>query len=513
MMDFRLLGPLEVRDGDRLVRIGGGKRRALLAILLLHANEVISRERLIDELWDGRPSGSAEKAVHVYVSELRKAFASSLDDVLVTRGSSYMLRVADELDVRRFEHLVEAGREALESGDPRSAAEKLRAALVLWRGPPLADFTYASFAQAEIARLEELRLVALELRIQAELALGRSADVVGELEALAAEHPLRERLRGQQMLALYLSGRQAEALEAYQRTRRALVDELGIEPSRELQELERRILRHDPELDIGADEGSAARIAGMRTAPAGRQAAGMFVGREPELAQLEAGLADALGGRGRMFLLAGPPGIGKSRLADEVASRAKERGAHVLWARCWEAGGAPAYWPWVQLIRSYRRTADRDRFEPGLSELVAELAGAPPTASDEERFRLFDATAAFLLRAAECAPLAVVLDDLHAADTPSLLLLRFFADEVAEARILIVGTYRDSEPELDRERSAGLVELARHGAVRLTLRGLDEAGVAAFIEQATGSAPREGLAAALRERTGGNPLLVRDAVR
>jgi len=243
-VEFRILGPLEVLEGKRPLPLTGEKQRALLAVLLLHANEVVSTDRLLDELW-GQPPAAGSTALRVRVSQLRKTLGKP--DVLVTRSPGYVLRVEpDELDLHRFERLVEEAADA----QPAFAAAKLREALSLWRGEPLADFTYAPFAQAAIGRLEELRVAALEKRIEADLNLGRHAELAGELGELVREHPLRERLRGQLMLALYRSGRQAEALEAYQAARRTLVDELGIDPSPQLHELERSILRQDPALEL-----------------------------------------------------------------------------------------------------------------------------------------------------------------------------------------------------------------------------------------------------------------------
>ena len=247
MLAFRILGPFEVVDGDRPVVVGGPKLRALLAVLVLHRGEVVSTDRLIDALWGERASGTAAKTVQVYVSNLRRALG---DGLVVTRGGGYAL-VTDgcEVDVERFEALVAEGRRALALGDGRAAGARLREALALWRGPPLADFAYEGFAQGAIARLEEERLEALEDRIDADLAIGEQAGLVGELEGLVAEHPLRERLRGQLMLALYRCGRQADALQAYRDARRELLDGLGLEPGRALQELERAILAQDPALD------------------------------------------------------------------------------------------------------------------------------------------------------------------------------------------------------------------------------------------------------------------------
>ena len=239
-MELRLLGPFEVADGDRTLAIGGGRQRKLLAILALRANEFVGSERLIEELWGARPPATAAKALQGYVSQLRKTLGP---EVLVTRPGGYILQlVPGQLDVHRFEQLVDEARDA----EPREAAEQLREALALWRGPALADFAYDDFARTEISRLEERRLVAIEQRIDADLALGRHAALVGELATLVTQEPLWERPRAQLMLALYRSGRQAEALEVYQQTRRTFQKDLGLEPSAELQELQRAILAHDP---------------------------------------------------------------------------------------------------------------------------------------------------------------------------------------------------------------------------------------------------------------------------
>ena len=231
-MEFRILGPMEVTEQGESIPLGGAKQRALLAALLLHPNEVVATDRLIDGVWGGEPPATALKTLQVYVSQLRKRLGS---DVIVTQAPGYVLRLAgDDLDLSRFELLVKDAKGA----EPEVAAARLREALALWRGPALAEFTYEPFAQAEIGRLEELHVAAVEERIEAELALGFHADLVGELEALVAQHPLRERLRGQLMLALYRSGRQAEALHVYQDGRRLLVEQLGIDPGAALHQLE-----------------------------------------------------------------------------------------------------------------------------------------------------------------------------------------------------------------------------------------------------------------------------------
>ena len=251
MLEFRILGPLEVVDDEGPLRLGGPKQRATLAILLLNANRVVSIDRLADDLYAGAPPATAVTQVQRQISELRKALTSR--SLIETRAPGYVIRVEpDGLDLARFERLAEDAGRALRRGEARQAAELLREALGLWRGEPLADLAGEPFAAVAVHRLEEIRLVALERRIEAELALGRHLELVAELETLVATEPLRERFRAQLMLALYRAGRQSEALDAYRAAREALVEELGIEPARPLRELERAILAQDPSLDLSA---------------------------------------------------------------------------------------------------------------------------------------------------------------------------------------------------------------------------------------------------------------------
>src|SRR6185503_18100302 len=261
-MEFRLLGPLEVWEDGRPLSLGGTKQRALLAILLLRANEVVSRDVLIDELWGDQPPASAAHSVEAYVSRLRKTLHADRagEPILVTRPPGYMLRTGfEDIDLHRYERLLEEGRRALATHAPERALDKLHEALSLWRGGPLGDLAFEPFARVEVERLEELRLAALEERIEAELGIGRSAALVPELQTLVAEHPLRERLRGQLMLALYRSGRQAEALQAYREARGYYVEELGLEPGPSLRTIEQAILRQEAVLD--APEGDAGGVA------------------------------------------------------------------------------------------------------------------------------------------------------------------------------------------------------------------------------------------------------------
>ena len=243
-MEFRILGPLEVLDGKQPVPLKGAKPRALLAVLLLHANEVVSNARLVDELWGERPPATAERLVQGYVHALRKELGA---EVLVTQAPGYRLRVEPgALDLLEFQRLVAEARAA----EPKEALELRRQALSLWRGPPLADVTFEGPARHESGRLSELQLETQIERIDAELVLGRHAALIGELESLVAAHPYQERLHAQLILALYRSGRQAEALQAYQSVRMVLNDELGLQPSQALRGLEAAILRQDAALTL-----------------------------------------------------------------------------------------------------------------------------------------------------------------------------------------------------------------------------------------------------------------------
>jgi len=305
-MEIRVLGPMEVADGGRQVDLAGPKQRAVLALLALNANITVSLDRLIDGLWGDEPPASAAKMVQLYVSQLRRLLNGGA--ALMTHGRDYELRIdPDEVDAARFERLI--------------GEEGADAALALWRGPPLADLAKEPFAAAERRRLEALRLVALELAIEAELETGRHPEVIGRLESLVAEHPLSEHLHGLRMLALYRGGRQAEALEAYRTARAALVGEAGVEPGPELRRLHEAILHQDPSLDL-AD--LPAELADSQSPLAGRRA---------ELDRLRAAWRAARDGTGRAVLLHGPRGIGKTRLAAELASEVHAEGASVGYGR------------------------------------------------------------------------------------------------------------------------------------------------------------------------------------
>ena len=260
-LEFGVLGPLEVTRGAESLTPRAAKQRALLTVLLLNANSVVSTDRLIDDLWGETPPATAQSALQVHVSQLRRLLEprrgrGEQHDVVVTRQPGYLIKIASEqLDLQRFERLVDEASAELAGQRPETAAATLRDALALWRGPALADLTFEAFAQVPAARLEELRLAALEKRIEADLACGRHLELAGELQELCVEHPLREGFTGQLMLALYRSGRQAEALDVYHRIRKTLVDELGIDPGPALQRLEREILVQDPALELTEQRG------------------------------------------------------------------------------------------------------------------------------------------------------------------------------------------------------------------------------------------------------------------
>ena len=503
-MHVRVLGSVEASVGGRRVALGAGKPRALIALLALHAGETLSSDRLIEGIWGEQPPATAAKMLQVYVSQLRKALAAvGGDREIVTRSHGYELRLSeDECDALRFERLLAAG--------------AAREALALWRGAPLADVT-EPFAAAEVRRLEERRLDAFELAIDGDLAAGRHGEVIAELETLIEEQPLRENLHSQRMLALYRAGRQADSLEAFRHARHVLVEEIGIEPGPRLRSLHEAVLQQDPALDLV--ERSEPAVAGSRSA---------FVGRAPELAELVDGLERALARRPSLFLIAGEPGIGKSLLADEATALAEARGWRVLWGRCWEAGGAPAYWPWAQALRAYIRDTDSEKVRrelgsgaqdvaqmlPELHELFPGLSPAPSLDPDGARFRLFDSVAAFVRAGSESQPLMVIIDDLHAADTPSLLLLRFLARELRDARIVLVAAYRDTESGPHDPLSVTVAELRREPIARLVrLGGLDLPEVARCIELIADTTPGDELAAAIHGETEGNPLFVTELIR
>lgn len=314
-MQFHVLGPFRaIIDGEE-TDLGPPQQKAVLATLILHANQVVPMDQIVEAVWAESPPRTAEHIVHTYVSALRKVLDG--EDVIVTAPSGYRLPAApDDIDAIRFEQLLDQAR-LLMPAQPGEAAVLLEQALGLWRGPAFADFLYAGFADAEGRRLEELRLVALEEQSEAALALGQHGDLVAGLESLVGEHPFRERMWAQLMLALYRCGRQADALRAFQRLRTNLGRELGIEPSPDVSRLEERILLQDPELAPISRERAAGNLPVLVSS---------FVGREADLVRL----ADLIPGQ-RLVTLTGPAGVGKTRLAIEAGYRLRERFPAGVW--------------------------------------------------------------------------------------------------------------------------------------------------------------------------------------
>jgi DNA-binding SARP family transcriptional activator/DNA-binding GntR family transcriptional regulator len=513
-MEFRVLGPLEASDGKRPFDLGGHKQRAVLARLLLDLNRTVAVDRLVDDLWGEDTPASAVKMVQISVSRLRKVLPAG---VLLTRAPGYVLQADPEaLDAIRFRRLRESGRAALASGDAVAAAGTLREALTLWRGSPLAEFD-EPFARVEAAHLEEMRVVCLEERIDAELALGRHAGAVAELEALVAGHPLREGLHRQLMLALYRGGRQGEALAAYERFRRTLDQELGIEPTGALKALHLRILNQDPGLD--ADPRNAVRRAPDATAPAPAQARApverRLVGRTEELRALESALDEAAGCRGGSVLVAGPAGIGKTRLLAELVTRAHERGATVLTGRCIQLIGAGLpYLPLVEALRPLHGSTELR----GLADVLHELPRLMPGLTREDavaqpvetrassRLRLFEEMLAVLERLGAQAPVVLVLEDLHWADESTLDFVAFLVHSVADRRILFLTSYRSDEVRPGDPLQRLVTGLSGGRTVRtLPLPPLPHDAVMALIAAGGGDTLPGAVAAEIAERAEGNP--------
>ncbi|GAA2340126.1 BTAD domain-containing putative transcriptional regulator [Dactylosporangium salmoneum] len=530
-MRFGVLGPLlVVRDGEP-VALGAPKQRALLALLLLRPHRPVTTDWLADALWDGAPPPGAPVTLRTYVAGLRRALEPgrgprSPGRIVRSRDGGYELCVPPEaIDAERFTALAADGARALAGGDPDAAERCYAEALALWRGDlPVADL---AAVRPDVARLTEARFGAQEGRLTAAVAAGRHDAVLPDLRRLVARHPAREAAREQLMLALYRAGRATEALAAFDAGRRLLAADFGVEPGPRLRELHRRILTHTVAGPAASVAGPAASVAGPAASVAGPAAsvAGPaasaaaprtpLVGRDAELARLAELLAAARRDGGRVAIVVGEPGIGKTSLASAVAQRAERAGVPVVWGRCPDLGQAPPFWLWMQVVRDL--TALPGGGDPGartaLAGFTADAAGFTADAAGggdgpdpAARFRAYEAVAALVHAAAGPRGLVVVLDDLHAADPDSRLLLRYLATAVHRSRALLVVTARPHDH--DAGLVATLADLARAPGGQLRLEGLGTAAVADLVHERTGAAPAAGLVERLLHRTGGNPFFL-----
>ncbi|MGH9222745.1 MAG: BTAD domain-containing putative transcriptional regulator, partial [Acidimicrobiales bacterium] len=545
-MQLCVLGPIEVVDGGQPVPLGGAKERTVLAVLAVAAGEVVSDSRLIDALWGDDPPRTANKTLQNYVLRLRKMLHQDGGSGCLrieTAPPGYRLQVAPgALDSHVVGPLRTSARAAMERGDCERASALLAEALACWRGPSLAEFADQVFALAEAVRLDGIREAILEDQIEVSLALGRNDDCISEVEGLITRYPLRERLWGQLMVALYRAGRQADALRAYQRARSTLVEQLGIEPGPALRQLEQAIIDQHPSLDgevlgrrlplgtasAAGAAASAAPAAGLPPDLAGADD-DLFVGRQGELATLLAAWERACAGQRQAVLLAGEPGIGKTTLARALAWRVHEAGCTVLYGRSDEDLDAP-YQPFAEAIRWYAANRPAAALElagapaAGLVRLVPELAARLPESADTvraepevERQRLFEAVGALVAAVSAQTPVLIVVDDLHWASTPTLLLLRSVLRATLGARVLVLGTYRDTELRADHPLATTLAALSRdEGVQRLTVCGLAEDEAVELVARQAGhdlGPGAEAFARSLHAETGGNPFFLDQMLR
>ena len=575
MVRVRVLGALEATVGvggrDVVADLGGPRQRAVLAQLLVGRGEVVSVDRLVEDLWNSEPPPRAIGALQAYVSHLRRALEPGRQPrapaaVLVSEPPGYAVRLpVDAVDAWRFEAMV---RSAATAEDPEHTRSTLDQALALWRGPAYAEVAGEPWAVAEAARLEGLRLVARERWCAALLRTGAAADAVLAAELLTREHPLREEGWRLLALALYASGRQSDALGALRRAREILAEEMGLDPGPALVQLESDVLSQqltigpppqrppqgassapgltadpaasvapqgsertsaNPAADDEATPGTtAAQVTSTITGtpsdpraidltPPGRAArpvaGGEFVGRDAELNALHAAAGDAADHCAlRVALLAGDPGAGKTTILDRLTGDLVQLGWRVAVGRCPEAAGAPPAWAWVETLRSLTADVDPGPLAPALAPLLDErLAAAQQSDASFGRFLLQRAVSSYLTTAANHRPLAIVLDDLHRGDSETLALLGGLADTVTGVPLLLIGSYRPSEVNGElRDTMAGL---ARHSPVRLLLGGLEPDQAARLIRTVSGVQPDEATLAAITDRTGGNPFYLVESAR
>lgn len=511
-VQFSLLGPLEVRDDDgRPVDLGSRRQRALLAMLLLDADRTVAVDRLVDGLWGESPPAKAMASLQAYVSNLRRALEPDRAPraparVLVSRAPGYAIVVdRSQVDVLRFEdHLAAAA-----GSDPAAALAELDAALALWRGPVLGDAHDDPFAGPEVARLEAARWGAEEDRVDRLLELGRTGDALTSLERLVARDPLRERPQHQLVVALYRAGRQVDALEAHRRHVAVLAEEFGLDPSPAFLALRDAVLRHE----LSGTLAAAPATAPTRGGP--RPVALDLVGRDDELEHLRAVLARAREGVGTVVLVSGEPGIGKTRLLEAVLDEATRSGMLAALGRCYEGGGAPAFWPFVEVARGLQAVAP-----PELALLVDDLLahvrpegvhadtgdGLADAIVPASRFLVADRLTSTLSTIADRQPLAIGLDDVYGADPDSLDALVRLGAAVATSSLVVVATLRTTTLPAGHPLSMALGDLVRLSHVeRVAPRALGPDEVRRLLARESGADPDPDTAARVHERTGGNP--------
>ncbi|ARZ71652.1 transcriptional regulator [Streptomyces albireticuli] len=567
---LRVLGPMSARFDGQDLPLGPPRRRALLALLLIRLGRVVPTELIVDELWGDEPPRQPVATLQSHISHLRRvldpAAGPDAPSVLRYRAPGYVLQLAPEqVDFCRFEDLVSSGRRLLEQRDPLTARDRLADALELWHGAPYTEFSAHPPLADETARLEQVRLAALESFAEARLALGADEEVAADLDREVRNHPMRERLVGHLMTALTRLGRQAEALEVYERTRSHLVEEFGVDTAVELQRVRTAILRQELCDDgpgdraappaattpaapfvsatppFSASPAAPASAAAARTPepvrpapdpgpapqsgtdPADPSAPWPFTGRDQELRRLATAAAGALTGHGHVVSVLGPAGVGKTRLLMELAPRLEAADEHleVVWSHCFPGEGVPPYWLWTQVLRRLSATrpeafrAATAPFGALLAPLMPERSAGPGAPQGAEvdwaqaRFLTHDAVCEVLLALAAENPLVLLLEDLHWADTASLDLLRLLGVRRLGHPLSIVLTARDFEIESDATMRRLLSEVVR-GPRSETLRldGLPRQAVATLVEAQAGPGVGAEVVEALHRRSKGNPYFV-----
>jgi DNA-binding SARP family transcriptional activator len=538
-LQIRVLGPLEIVWAGRPVDLGGLKARALVARLLIDRGLIVSVDRLIDSLWGDHEGDGPEIALRSTISRLRKRLreAGVPEDLIVTRAPGYVLDVpAATTDVFAFEQMVVDGKRQLARHRATEALRVLEEAQNLWRGAAYSEVRDEPFARAEARRLEELLLAAIETRLDAAFTLGNHESLIGELETLTGLHPMREHLWSRRMLALYRSGRQAEALRVYQDLRSTLVSELGIEPGHDVTWMEHAILAQDPALSFAVPNEPAMSARVMTDAAAGgtddastgyrvriptSPTQGPVVGRDGESSLLRDWWASVGKGDSSLLFVEGDPGIGKTRLVGELARAVEGEHALVLWGRCDEEPVAP-FQPFAEALGRYFHAESADRISrmpnwqlTELSRLVLRLREyATPFEGDagdpeSNRFRFFEAVTATLSELAGTGSLLLVVDDLHFADQPTLLLLRHIVRNIDRAKLGIVGMYIDTEVPFGHPLRQALADLRSDRSVETVhLRGLSEDGVEELV-RGWPNVPVD-LVPRLFKLTDGNPLFLEE---